>query len=83
MMGIISNHLQKAHYVKQLNKYKKKHYKRTSNLLTGESEKSPIEQSKADSLQFEVLNHWHPNITLNLAYDQQILSKGLHFTIIF
>lgn len=37
----------------QLNKYKKKHYRRSSNLLTGETKQTEVEQQKADTMKFE------------------------------
>ncbi|KAI6200944.1 hypothetical protein M3Y96_00788600 [Aphelenchoides besseyi] len=60
----------------RLNKYKKKHYKLTSNLITGKTEKSEEEQQKATIMKYEILNYWHPNITVNLVYDHTAWTKG-------
>ncbi|KAJ1362845.1 hypothetical protein KIN20_022540 [Parelaphostrongylus tenuis] len=62
--------------VRQLNKYKKKYYKKTTNLLTGKSEQSDHDLEKADKVNFEVLNFWHPNLTINLVDDQTQWIKG-------
>ncbi|VDK69041.1 unnamed protein product [Onchocerca ochengi] len=62
--------------VRQLNKYKKKYYKKTQNLLTGKTEQTEEEQKKAEVMSFEVLNYWHPNITINLVDDQTAWQKG-------
>lgn len=55
--------------IHKLNKYKKKHYKRTVNLLTGKSDIPEEELLKADKMKYEILNFWHPNLTVNLVYD--------------
>ncbi|KAK0397603.1 hypothetical protein QR680_002188 [Steinernema hermaphroditum] len=60
----------------QLNKYKKKFYKKTVNLLTGKSEQSEEDLAKAEIIPFEVLSFWHPNITVNLVADQTQWTKG-------
>ncbi|CAB3403958.1 unnamed protein product [Caenorhabditis bovis] len=57
--------------IKQLNKYMKKYYKRTANLLTGKSEKSDEYLKKADVIKYEVLNYWHPNVSINVV-DHQV-----------
>lgn len=62
--------------VRQLNKFKKKYYKKTQNLLTGKTEQSEEEQKKAEVMSYEVLNHWHPNLTINLVDDQTAWQKG-------
>ena len=55
---------------RQLNKFMKKHYKKTANLLTGETEATEHEKAKvAEGVKQEVLSHWHPNITVNLVFD--------------
>jgi len=57
-------------YKKQrLNKFKKKLYKTTANLLTGETQQSVEDQLKAQTIQSEIVSHWHPNLTINLVYD--------------
>ncbi|VDN29483.1 unnamed protein product, partial [Gongylonema pulchrum] len=62
--------------VRQLNKYRKKYYKKTQNLLTGKTEQSEEEQKKAEVMNFEILNYWHPNITVNLVVDQNAWQRG-------
>lgn len=55
---------------KMLNKYKKKMYKKTTNLLTGETDATEEEQTKANAgIESEVISHWHPNITVNIVND--------------
>lgn len=61
----------------QLNKFKKKYYRKTTNLLTGKTEQSALEQQKADEgIKWEILNYWHPNITLNLVTDFTAWTRG-------
>ncbi|KAH7732254.1 cleft lip and palate transmembrane protein 1 [Aphelenchoides avenae] len=60
----------------QLNKYKKKHYKLTQNLLTGKTEQSEEDQLKAAQVKYEILNFWHPNLTINLVNDYTAWTKG-------
>merc|ERR1719245_1163289 len=47
----------------------KRKYKKTSNLLTGETELTEEQQAKAELGLTEVISHWHPNITVNVVYD--------------
>jgi hypothetical protein len=43
---------------KKLNKYKKRYYKKTRNLLTGETKATKEEQSKAEAnIKQEILSH--------------------------
>uniref|UniRef100_A0A914D4B1 Cleft lip and palate associated transmembrane protein n=1 Tax=Acrobeloides nanus TaxID=290746 RepID=A0A914D4B1_9BILA len=61
----------------QLNKHKKKHYKLTSNLLTGETAQTEEDRKKAEQqIKFEVLNYWHPNLTVNLVNDYTVWTRG-------
>lgn len=62
--------------IKQLNKFKKKHYKKTANLLTGQSEQSEEDLKKAEIMSYEIMNFWHPNITISLVDDQTAWTKG-------
>uniref|UniRef100_A0A0N5AJI3 Cleft lip and palate transmembrane protein 1-like protein n=1 Tax=Syphacia muris TaxID=451379 RepID=A0A0N5AJI3_9BILA len=62
--------------VRQLNKFKKRHYKKTQNLLTGKTKQSAEERQKADVMSYEILNHWHPNLTINLVVDQTNWQRG-------
>ncbi|KAK0422658.1 hypothetical protein QR680_007704 [Steinernema hermaphroditum] len=64
-----------AHEIYQLNKYKKKLYKKTANLLTGFSEQSEEDLAKAELSPVEILNYWHPNLTVNLIVDQYKWTK--------
>ena len=52
-----------------LNKYIKKTYKKTKNLLTGDTDKDADYQQKAKDNIVEIVSHWHPNITINLLDD--------------
>lgn len=61
---------------KMMNKYKKIRYQKTVNLLTGGTERSEEEQKKAETISSEVVSHWHPNITLNLIFDQTPWTRG-------
>lgn len=54
---------------KRLNKYSKKTYKTTKNLLTGETDKDEEYQIKAKDKVVEILSFWHPNLTLNIVDD--------------
>ncbi|CAI2334011.1 unnamed protein product [Caenorhabditis sp. 36 PRJEB53466] len=67
---------QVVYKVQQLNKYKKKYYRKTANLLTGESEQSDEDLAKAEKMKYEVLNHWHPNISISLIVDQTPWVRG-------
>lgn len=58
------------HKRKQLNKFKRRRYKDTHNLITGKTEKSIQEQEKIkNKIKEEVVSHWHPNLTINMVYD--------------
>ena len=54
---------------KRLNKFIKKTYKKTKNLLTGDTDKDADYQQKAKDNVVEIVSHWHPNITINLLDD--------------
>ncbi|KAL1506263.1 hypothetical protein ABEB36_005657 [Hypothenemus hampei] len=54
---------------KQLNRYKKLTASKTKNLLTGETERTPVEDGK-------IISHWHPNFTINLVNDQTKWTYG-------
>lgn len=51
-------------------------YRRTANLLTGETELTQEELEKADSVKYEILSHWHPNLTLNIVEDYTAWTRG-------
>jgi len=58
-----------AYKKQRLNKFLKRKYKKTSNLITGETELTEEQQAKAELGLTEIISHWHPNITLNIVYD--------------
>ncbi|XP_011305011.1 cleft lip and palate transmembrane protein 1 homolog [Fopius arisanus] len=55
---------------KMLNKFKKIRYHRRHNLLTGETTASAEEIKKAETMDQEIVSHWHPNLTINFVTDQ-------------
>uniref|UniRef100_A0AC34PV32 Cleft lip and palate associated transmembrane protein n=1 Tax=Panagrolaimus sp. JU765 TaxID=591449 RepID=A0AC34PV32_9BILA len=68
---------QLSHESFRLNKYRKRHYKLTSNLLTGQTELSDHELKKAkENIKFEILNYWHPNLTVNVVTDFTAWGRG-------
>ncbi|KAA0188991.1 hypothetical protein HAZT_HAZT004684 [Hyalella azteca] len=58
-----------VHVSHRLNRYMKRHYKKTANLITGATEKSEEEIMKANTVKSEVISHWHPNVTINIVHD--------------
>lgn len=66
----------KAYSFQKLNKYKKRKFHDTVNLLTGETEAHPTLIKKANSSSYEVLSHWHPNLTINFLDDHSAWVKG-------
>ena len=62
---------------KQLNKYKKRTFKKTKNLLTGETKTDPklLEHIEKHG-NSEVISHWHPNLTINLIADHTPWTEG-------
>lgn len=65
------------HTKKQLNRYKKRRYRDTHNLITGKTDKSEEEQEKIkNKIQEEVISHWHPNLTINMIYDYTPWTPG-------
>ncbi|KRY34960.1 Cleft lip and palate transmembrane protein 1 [Trichinella spiralis] len=63
----------------QLNKYRRKRYQKTQNLLTGKTEASQADVAKAEAATTEIISYWHPNLTINMVYDQSVFSKGYLF----
>lgn len=59
-----------------LNKMKKIRYQKTSNLLTGTTEKSEEEIRVAETMNSKIVSHWHPNLTINFIVDQTTWVKG-------
>lgn len=65
------------HKKKQLNKFKKRRYKDTHNLITGKTDKSIEEQEKIkNKVKEEIVSHWHPNLTINMVYDHTAWSPA-------
>lgn len=62
--------------VRQLNKFKRRRYTKTKNLLTGETSATPEEVLKAETTKVEVVSHWHPNLTISLVTDQTNWVQG-------
>ncbi|KAL3081305.1 hypothetical protein niasHT_039782 [Heterodera trifolii] len=61
----------------QLNKFKKKYYQKTANLLTGKTGQSELDRQKAEEgVKFDILNYWHPNITVSLVTDFSAWTRG-------
>ncbi|RWS05666.1 cleft lip and palate transmembrane protein 1-like protein [Dinothrombium tinctorium] len=58
------------HKRKRLNRYKKKKYKKTHNLITGETSNSEETIRKMENkVTEEIISHWHPNLTINIVDD--------------
>ncbi|XP_066985329.1 putative lipid scramblase CLPTM1 [Macrobrachium rosenbergii] len=66
-----------THSTQRLNKYKRRRYRKTSNLLTGETQLSEEERMKAETLTEEIVSHWHPNITVNIVHDFTQWTRGM------
>lgn len=65
------------HKKKQLNRYKKRRYRDTHNLITGKTDKTAEEQLKIkNKVKEEVISHWHPNMTINMIYDHTVWTPG-------
>ncbi|XP_015788653.1 cleft lip and palate transmembrane protein 1 homolog [Tetranychus urticae] len=66
-----------VHQRQQLNKYKKRRYSSTHNLLTGQTSASKESIEKvAQNIKEEIISHWHPNLTINIIYDQTPWVQG-------
>ncbi|XP_027193731.2 putative lipid scramblase CLPTM1 [Dermatophagoides pteronyssinus] len=62
---------------KQLNRYKKRSYKKTHNLLTGQTAATEEEKAKIkQNIRHEILSHWHPNLTINVIDDHTPWTRG-------
>ncbi|XP_013401359.1 cleft lip and palate transmembrane protein 1 [Lingula anatina] len=61
---------------KMLNKYKKRKFHSLTNLLTGQTEAHPDLIQKENGSSFEILSHWHPNLTINLLEDYTPWTAG-------
>uniref|UniRef100_A0A3Q3WVD0 CLPTM1 regulator of GABA type A receptor forward trafficking n=1 Tax=Mola mola TaxID=94237 RepID=A0A3Q3WVD0_MOLML len=63
----------------RLNKFKRRKFLKTKNLLTGETEADPemIKSQRAESHgPVEIISHWHPNLTINMVDDHTAWVKG-------
>ncbi|XP_052697310.1 putative lipid scramblase CLPTM1 [Crassostrea angulata] len=65
-----------VHRSKRINKYKKRRFHKTVNLLTGETDVHPDLIQTENRSAFEILNHWHPNLTINLMDDHSPWMKN-------
>ncbi|KAK1150723.1 hypothetical protein AOXY_G33438 [Acipenser oxyrinchus oxyrinchus] len=66
-----------VHMSRMLNKYKRKKFLKTKNLLTGETEIDPeIIKRAEDYGPVEVISHWHPNVTISMVDDHTAWVKG-------
>jgi len=63
-----------VHKSRQLNRAKKRKIKNTHNLWTGESAESSIQPDV--NAKEEIVSHWHPNLTINVIYDQTPWMEG-------
>ncbi|XP_033115819.1 cleft lip and palate transmembrane protein 1 homolog [Anneissia japonica] len=62
---------------KQLNKFKKRSFQKTRNLLTGETDASEEMIKRAEEEgPVEILSHWHPNLTINIIDDHTPWKAG-------
>uniref|UniRef100_A0A8C8GF27 Cleft lip and palate transmembrane protein 1 n=1 Tax=Oncorhynchus tshawytscha TaxID=74940 RepID=A0A8C8GF27_ONCTS len=60
-----------------LNKFKRRKFVKTKNLLTGETETDPEMIKRAESHgPVEIISHWHPNLTINMVDDHTAWVKG-------
>uniref|UniRef100_W5NCC2 CLPTM1 regulator of GABA type A receptor forward trafficking n=1 Tax=Lepisosteus oculatus TaxID=7918 RepID=W5NCC2_LEPOC len=66
-----------VHVSRMLNKYKRRRFLKTKNLLTGETEADPEMIKRAEDFgPVEVISHWHPNLTINMVDDHTAWVKG-------
>ncbi|CAK9302329.1 unnamed protein product [Gordionus sp. m RMFG-2023] len=61
---------------KRLNKYKRKFYKKTHNLLSGETDDVEGKLKVENGTKSEILSHWHSNLTINLLVDNTTWVQG-------
>lgn len=64
------------HSSKRLNKFKKRFFVKTQNLLTGETAASKEDIEKAKIMNSEIVSHWHPNLTISLVTDNTEWAMG-------
>uniref|UniRef100_A0ACB8FS32 Cleft lip and palate transmembrane protein 1 like protein n=1 Tax=Sphaerodactylus townsendi TaxID=933632 RepID=A0ACB8FS32_9SAUR len=69
--------LSTVHTSRMINKYKRRRFQKTKNLLTGETEADPEMIKRAEDYgPVEVISHWHPNLTINIVDDHTPWVKG-------
>ncbi|CAH1792887.1 unnamed protein product [Owenia fusiformis] len=62
---------------KMLNKFKKRKFHKTVNLLTGKADVHPdLIPSENETRKSEILSFWHPNLTINIVDDQTPWVRG-------
>uniref|UniRef100_A0A8B9HEM0 CLPTM1 regulator of GABA type A receptor forward trafficking n=1 Tax=Astyanax mexicanus TaxID=7994 RepID=A0A8B9HEM0_ASTMX len=66
-----------VHTTRMMNKFKRRKFLKTKNLLTGETEADPEMIKRAESHgPVEIISHWHPNLTINMVDDHTAWVKG-------
>ncbi|CAL8350100.1 unnamed protein product [Arctogadus glacialis] len=66
-----------VHSTRMLNKFKRRKFMKTKNLLTGGTEADPEVIKRAESHgPVEIISHWHPNLTINIVDDHTAWVKG-------
>ncbi|KAJ8368992.1 hypothetical protein SKAU_G00090200 [Synaphobranchus kaupii] len=65
-----------VHASRMLNKFKRRKFQKTKNLLTGETEVDPEIIKRKAMVLCEVISHWHPNLTINMVDDHTAWVKG-------
>ncbi|EDO26327.1 predicted protein, partial [Nematostella vectensis] len=61
---------------KMLTVYKKRRVSKTVNLLYGSTKAPPEQQIKDPKKEQEIINYWHPNLTINMMDDQTPWTPG-------
>ncbi|OCT67779.1 cleft lip and palate transmembrane protein 1 homolog isoform X1 [Xenopus laevis] len=65
------------HTSRMLNKYKRRRFLKTKNLLTGETEADPEMIKRAEDFgPIEIISHWHTNLTINIVDDHTPWVQG-------
>lgn len=66
-----------VHRVKQLNRFKKRKYKKLHNLISGETSASKETVAKLEQkVKEEIMSHWHENLTINIIDDHTPWTRG-------
>ncbi|XP_063287777.1 putative lipid scramblase CLPTM1 isoform X1 [Pelobates fuscus] len=66
-----------VHTSRMLNKFKRRRFLKTKNLLTGETEADPEMIKRAEDYgPIEIISHWHPNLTINIVDDHTPWVQG-------